>query len=222
LSAADLIPVFSWLALRGHCRYCGKKIDDTPLVEVAMPLMFVMSYLWWPQPLQVQGQGIYDLVLWLILLVCLLILMVYDFKWMLLPDKVVFPVIGLSVLYVAGNVIVYNAAWGYLINAVLAVVMVSGLFAVLHFASGGRWIGFGDVKLAIALGLLAGTPANAMLLLFVASLAGTLVALPLVIAGKAGRKTKLPFGPLLIFGTFVVVLFGERILAWYTSLFWQG
>jgi len=218
LAAKDLLPVLSWVLLKGRCRYCKRRIDDNPLIEVALPALFVLSYIWWPQPLS--GQGLFDFVLWLILLVAFLILTAYDLRWMLLPDKVVFPVIALAVVYVLGNTLLFGAdAWN-LLRAALAVCIVSGLFAALYSLSRGRWIGFGDVKLGIALGLLAGAPAQAALLLFVASLAGTLISLPLVVGGKAGRKTKLPFGPLLLIGTFVVQLFGTQIVAWYTGLIW--
>jgi len=218
LAAKDLIPVLSWLALRGRCRYCRKRIDDNPLVELMLPILFTASYLWWPQPLS--GQGLFDFVLWLILLVAFTILTVYDLKWLLLPDAVVFPVIALAAAYVLGNIFIFGAdAWD-LLRAALSVLIISGLFAALYNLSRGQWIGFGDVKLGIALGLLAGVPAQAALLLFVASLAGTIIALPLVIGGKAGRKTKLPFGPLLLVGMFVVQLFGGHIVSWYTSLIW--
>jgi prepilin signal peptidase PulO-like enzyme (type II secretory pathway) len=94
----------------------------------------------------------------------------------------------------------------------------SGLFYLLFQLSKGTWIGGGDVKLAIALGLIAGDPLRAMLILFMASLVGTLAALPTLIKNKNKRGIKLPFGPLLIAGTIIVQLFGADMIAWYTSL----
>ena len=217
LAAKDLVPVLSWVWLRGKCRYCHKPIDDNPLVELTLPLLFVASYLWWPLPLH--GQGLFDFIVWLLLLIGFVILAVYDLRWLLLPNVVVFPVIGVSAAYVLSNVVFFHAPVRNLLQAALGVVIVSGLFWVLFQVSKGRWIGFGDVKLAIALGLLAGTPAKAVLLLFFASFLGTLVALPLVAAGQAGRKTKLPFGPLLLAATVLVQLFGSDVIDWYTGLF---
>jgi leader peptidase (prepilin peptidase)/N-methyltransferase len=89
---------------------------------------------------------------------------------------------------------------------------------LLWKASKGKWIGFGDVKLGIALGLLAGGALEACMVLFFASFIGVLISTPLVIAGKASRKTQLPFGPLLIAGTVLVQLFGADVIDAYTRL----
>src|SRR4051812_5509965 len=76
LSVWDLIPVVSWLWLRGRCRYCKKPIEDSPLVELAMAAVFVTSYAFWPQPLH--GGQILLFVTWLACSVGLLALLVYD------------------------------------------------------------------------------------------------------------------------------------------------
>jgi leader peptidase (prepilin peptidase)/N-methyltransferase len=94
----------------------------------------------------------------------------------------------------------------------------SGLFYALFEISKGKWIGFGDVKLAIVLGLLAGGVVPALLVLFTASLLGSAWSLPLVLRGKANRKSHLPFGPMLILGLVMVVLVGQSIIDWYSSL----
>src|SRR5688572_14928277 len=76
LAALDLIPVLSWLMLRGKCRYCGKPIDDSPLTELALPALFVVSYIFWPQPLV--GVGLFEFVLWIVFLTGFLALAIYD------------------------------------------------------------------------------------------------------------------------------------------------
>ncbi|HSX32245.1 MAG TPA: prepilin peptidase [Candidatus Saccharimonadales bacterium] len=215
LAAKDLIPVVSWLWLGGKCRYCKKPIPDTPATELVVPTLFVLSYLFWPLPLS--GAGLFTFVLWLVFIVAFVALAMYDFKWFLLPDKIVFVVIGLAIVQV-GMVAIWTGKWQDAGMAVLAAAILTGTFLLLFEISKGKWIGFGDVKLAIALGLLAGTPLKALLLLLVASGIGTIVALPMVLKGKAGRKTKLPFGPLLIAGTIVTVLWGQTIADWYLNL----
>lgn len=216
LAAKDLVPVLSWLYLRGKCRYCHKPIPDSPLVELALPILFVLSYAYWPQPLS--GVGLYEFAFWLVFLIGFLALAVYDFKWFLLPDVIVFPLIGLAVVQVVGKWVFFGANWHDLLGSVVGAVVISGLFYLIHKISKGMWIGFGDVKLAIVLGLLAGGALPALLVLFVASVAGSLFSLPLVIAGKANRKSHLPFGPMLIGGLLVVVLFGQAMLDWYIGL----
>jgi len=89
----------------------------------------------------------------------------------------------------------------------------------LYQLSGGKWIGGGDVKLALALGLIAGSPLKAMLALFIASLLGTLVSLPQISGGKRGLKQHIPFGPYLLTGAFVVMVWGKRLVSWYTGQF---
>lgn len=216
LASKDLVPVLSWLSLGGRCRYCHKPIPDSPLVELALPVLFLISYTAWPLPLQ--GLGLYEFIFWLIFLVAFLALAVYDLRWYLLPDVIVFPIIGLAAIQVLGSWIWFDHSWQAIVGPLLGAALLSGIFALLHFISKGKWIGFGDVKLAIALGLLAGSMAHALLLLFIACIIGSIIAVPLIVMGKAGRKSHLPFGPLLLAGMVVVQLWGTAIVTWYVNL----
>jgi prepilin signal peptidase PulO-like enzyme (type II secretory pathway) len=217
LAPQDLVPVFSWLFLRGKCRYCKKPIPDTPLTELVTPALFVLSYAYWPLPLH--GVGLFQFVLWLAFLVGFVILAAYDIRWYILPDKVVFPLMGLAAVWVLGSwAITGLRGWREVVGSVVAAIIISGMFFVLHQASKGKWIGFGDVKLGIVLGLVAGGAVQACLVLFFASFIGMLISLPLVLAGRATRKTQLPFGPLLLAGTIISVLFGQGIINWYSGL----
>lgn len=216
LAAKDLVPVVSWLLLGGKCRYCHKPIPDSPIVELVLPILFVLSYTYWPESLH--GAGLFDFVLWLVFLVGFVALAVYDLKWFLLPDVVVFPLIGLAILQLLGMLIFFDAGWQAVWGSLVGVGVISGLFYLIFVCSKGAWIGFGDVKLGVVLGILAGGALPALLVLFVASLLGVVVSVPLVLAKKANRKSHLPFGPLLIVGVIVVVLFGQSMVNWYTGL----
>ena len=214
LAAKDLVPVFSWLVLRGKCRYCRKPIGwQYPLVELLTAVVFILSYIWWPQPFV--GQGIWDFIWWLAIGVILIALAVYDARWFLLPDKLVFPLLLCGLIMLAGDVVIFNADVKVFFGAILASVLLSGLFYVLFAISNERWIGGGDVKLGLALGLLAESPLLALLLLFIASLFGSLAGLPYLLRGK--RNVRIPFGPFLIAATAIVVLFGSSILDLYRS-----
>lgn len=217
LGPLDLIPVFSWLYLRGKCRYCHKKIDDSPLVELTLPALFVASYLFWPFTLQ--GSALFEFVLWLIFLTGFLALAVYDLRWFLLPDKIVFPLAGLAVLQTI-TVTIWEKDWYVLLAAASGIAVISGLFYLLFQATKGTWIGGGDVKLGLVLGPLAGGVIESFLLLFTASMLGVLAALPMILQGKASGKTQIPFGPLLIAGLIIVKLFGSGVINWYTALFY--
>lgn len=217
LGPGDLIPIISWLWLRGKCRYCRKKIDDSPLTELALPILFVTSYFFWPTPLQ--GSSMLEFGLWLVFLVGFVALALYDLRWYLLPDRLVFPLIGLAVLQVV-VLSVWNQDWRLALTAAAGAMVISGLFYLLFRLSNETWIGGGDVKLGIVLGLLAGGVLQSFLLLFAASFIGVLAAIPLIIQGKAHRHMQLPFGPLLIAGLILVKLFGATVIGWYTNLFY--
>jgi prepilin signal peptidase PulO-like enzyme (type II secretory pathway) len=73
------VPVLSWLVLRGRCRSCQGPIEDSPLVEVAMPSLFVLSYVLWPLPLK--GLGLVPFSAWLVLGACTIGLIAYRFRW---------------------------------------------------------------------------------------------------------------------------------------------
>ncbi|HUC89833.1 MAG TPA: prepilin peptidase [Patescibacteria group bacterium] len=216
LAAKDLIPVLSWVILRGKCRYCHKRITDNPLAELLVPALFVVSYLAWP-PLS--GQALFDFVFWLIFIIGFTALALYDLKWFLLPDVIIFPLVALAFLQVAGDWLLFDHSWRMLPGPAIGAAVISGIFYFLYAVSKGKWIGFGDVKLAIILGLLAGSAMKSLLVMLIASLAGTFIALPMVIQGKADRKSHLPFGPLLIVGMIIVQLWGSGIINWYTGLF---
>lgn len=215
LGAWDLIPVVSWVLLKGKCRYCHEKIEDSPLTELALPALFLVSYFFWPMAFE--GRGLADFVLWLVFLTGFLALTLYDLRWFLLPDKIVFPLVALAVMQVTGAAI-YESDWLLLADAALGVLVVSGIFYVLFLLSKEQWIGGGDVKLGIVLGLLAGGLFEGFLLLFVASVAGLIAAIPLLVQGKAHRKTQLPFGPFLILALIIVKLWGVDIIDWYGGL----
>lgn len=217
LTAADLLPVVSWLTLRGKCRYCHQKISwQYPVVELATATLFVVSYLFWPEFLS--GLEIAAFGLWLISLAGLIALVVYDIRWMLLPNKVVFPLYGVAVLFVAARMLHEQSLWP-LIGALLGVLIGGGLFYVLFQVSKGKWIGGGDVKLGFLLGALVGGPLPALMLLFFASLLGSIIGGVLLASKKASRKTRIPFGPFLIAAAIITILFGQQISEWYVDFF---
>lgn len=221
LAPWDLIPVFSWLLLRGRCRYCRKGISaQYPLVELITSLFFVLSYIF--SPFGHAHVGVFEFTFWLIFLPAFVALFIYDLRWLLLPDRIVFFLIGLAVLELVLEILIFKTGLHSVLYAIVAAGCLSGLFFALHVFSKGTWIGFGDVKLAIVLGLLAGTVPKVLLLLFLAAGFGTLVAVPMLIRGKATAKTQLPFGPFLLISAVVVVLFGGHIVSWYTNFFQLG
>lgn len=218
LGAHDLVPVLSWLSLRGKCRYCKKPISKQyPFVEIAVTLFFVGSYIFWPYVLA-------DIIswvlfgLWLVAGVMLAILFIYDLKWLLLPDKVVFPLIGVGVLTVIAKLITAQDITVTLINTAFAALILSGIYLIVFIWSKGSWIGFGDVKLGLALALLLGDWQLALLTLFLANLIGCIVVIPAMAQNKLKRSSHIPFGPFLIAGFIIAGLFGPDLIHWYFAL----
>ena len=209
LAPQDLVPLLSWLALRGRCRYCRKPIAwQDPVVELLTSALFVVSYLAWP--LGTHGLGLVQLCFWLVFVVGFVALAVYDLKWYILPDRIIFPMVGLAVIQIAVALTVFHAGWLQLMGSIWGIVFASGIFFLLYQVSDGKWIGGGDVKLGLLLGLIIGGPMRSLLLLFLASLLGTLVSLPMLAVGKAKRTTLIPFGPFLIAAAFIIELFGSH------------
>ncbi|HVV25455.1 MAG TPA: prepilin peptidase [Candidatus Saccharimonadales bacterium] len=214
LVAKDLVPLLSWLSLGGKCRYCGRPIaKQYPLVELATALLFIASYVWWPAALHGFEIGVF--VWWLILLVGLMALTVYDLRWFLLPNRILYPAGVAAFVMMLISIINADSPLKALLNAVLAVAIGGGIFYALFQFSEGKWIGGGDVKLGWLLGLVAGTPGRSVLFIFLASFLGTLVSLSLLKSQRLSKNSLIPFGPFLIAGLIITQLFGADILHWY-------
>jgi leader peptidase (prepilin peptidase)/N-methyltransferase len=215
----DLLPVLSWLSLHGKCRYCRAPIGwQYPLVEASTAVLFVGSYIFWPTVLS--SSASYALFgLWLAALVAFVALIVYDIRWMLLPNKIVFPLMAIGATTAFVNVTVSPTPANTLLMALSSLAVAGGIFYALFQISDGAWIGGGDVKLGFAIGLILGSPILAFLMLFVASLLGLLVATPSVLAKKSKLGAKIPFGPFLIASTFTTSLFGQSVIDWYSTTF---
>lgn len=213
----DLLPLVSWLSLRGKCRYCRAPIGRfEPLIELAMAAFFVLSFIVWPFELATP-LAIMQFIVWLLAGAGLAILFVYDLRWFLLPNVVMFSVIGVGV---ASALLVFAQApdlLGAVTNVLSSIFILSGLYLIIYLISKGQWIGFGDIKLGLALALLLADWRLALLALFAANLIGCLIVIPGMLSGKITRTTRIPFGPLLIVGTLVSFFAGRFILAMYFS-----
>lgn len=211
----DLIPLISWVSLQGRCRYCHKSIGWLePLVELGTATFFVLSYMWWPTPLT-SGAEVAHLVVWLVAGIALAILFIYDVKWFLLPDPAIFFVIGLGVINAVLVLVDSHFAVAQVASIFYSCAILSGIYYVIYILSAHKWVGFGDIKLGLALALLLSDWQLAVLALFFANLIGTVIFLPFMLSGKLKRQAHVPFGPLLIGGWLVAGLFGAQIISWY-------
>lgn len=217
LKVGDLIPVLSWLYLRGKCRNCKKPIGvQYPLVELLTAGLFILSYIFWPYGFDVAG--IVRFGAWLMTLTGFMALVVYDLRWTLLPNRIVFP---LGWLWVATTILlaIIESSPQYILNALLGALVGGGIFYILFQVSNEQWIGGGDVKLGFVLGLVVASPLKALLVIFLASYIGTLVALAGFIGKKHALSRHIPFGPSLMAATCIILFFGDNLISWYMDLF---
>lgn len=190
LAWLDLIPIFSFLFLRGKCRYCRKPIHwQYPLVELSSGLLFLGAYWRW-------GMGHpLDLVFSTYLLAIFLALGVSDARYLILPDKVIMAGAAGGLLYglaerfggLRGGYGIFRPDhwWG------------AGLFFIvlylMWFFSKGTWLGLGDAKLMALVGLVFGWR-GAAFIFYTAIVIGGIIGLVLYLSRRANLKTKLPLG----------------------------
>ncbi|MFH0906645.1 MAG: prepilin peptidase [bacterium] len=213
----DLIPVLSFLFKKGKCSYCDKEISwQYPLVELATGALFVLALC---QFSSFAGKFDFFNFFYYLLIICfLLIIFVYDLKHYIIPDKIVFPAILLVLVIkiIARFVFDSDINW---FSDLLATFSASGFFLFLVLISKGKWMGLGDVKLAILMGLVLGWP-NILLALFLSFFVGAIVGLGLIAFGKKCLKSEVPFGPFLAGATIFVMLGGSYFSNWLNSLFY--
>jgi leader peptidase (prepilin peptidase) / N-methyltransferase len=211
LSLLDLIPVFSWVASRGKCRYCGESFSIRyALWEAVTGGLFVLTA-------AVLGP-VYELIPGLVLVSMLVAIVQTDLEHMIIPDKIVLfgciagvllriwihprPLWQYGVAFVAGGLILYGIA-------------LLGQLLLKKESMGG-----GDIKLLAVLGLYIGIQGT-VLTLFLASVIGLFVSLFLILARIVRKEEPIPFGPYLAMGAYIVYLWGDSLLNGYLHLIVQ-
>lgn len=212
----DLIPVMSWLALSGKCRYCHKKISiQYPLVELLVAFLAIFSLALWPFELTGVVSWI-SLGLWLSALPLLVALVIYDIKYMIMPTALIYILDVIAVLFALSLAFEFKNI-DFVVSPLIGSALIGGFFWALHIFSKGKWIGGGDVRFGFSMGLFLGWQ-KAVLGLAIASYLGTALVIVLLILGKYHKKMRLPFGPFLITGTFIALLYGNIIIDWYKNI----
>ncbi len=220
LSWYELIPLFSFLSLKGRCLNCKTKISiQYPLVELATGLIFSFLFL------KLQDIFYSNIFLFAITYAyyatafsLLVVIAVYDLKHKIIPDilSFIFGALAFAGLF-------FFSSSGFYIHTVSILEFLSGVFIALPFAlfwliSGGKWMGLGDAKLALGIGWLVGF-ASALSGLVVAFWSGAIIGVTLVILSKnskirrMGIKSEIPFAPFLVFGAFLAFIFDLHLFA---------
>jgi leader peptidase (prepilin peptidase) / N-methyltransferase len=214
IGAGDNVPLLSYLVLRGRCRHCGNPISwRYPAVEAANGMLYLaVALLEGPSP---------RAVIHMALVTALLVLSLIDFDHQILPNAITRPGIAAGILVSIGAAVlgwagypswiesIASAAGGYLAFAAVAL--------AYRRARGVDGLGQGDWKLAAMLGAFFGWE-RMLLTILLASVAGTVVGLALMVARGRSSQHPLPLGTFLGIGGILVLLMGDPALDWYRHL----
>jgi len=227
LGPKELIPVASFVAQGGKCSKC----------KVSLSILYPISEL-------LTGAVFITFAFYLVISAFLIIIFLSDLKYMIVPDKIVFPAIGLAAIYQIGMTIyasydlyvrLSSDPFGkYLLKAglwknqsiylfsELGILFLSGLGIALFFLlliaiTKGRGMGFGDVKLGFLVGLMAGFQ-NSLVLLFTSFLLGALMSIVLILVKRKTMKDAVPFGPFIITAFYISIFFGNFLVQSYLKM----
>lgn len=203
LSPLDLIPVISYLFLRGRCRYCRTEISPLyPLGELITALSLYSIYIAFGFSLELIPASV--------LVVVLVLAVMTDLREKVILDKIT--LLSILVLLILRVFIGEEVFWYYLIGGAVGF---SLLLGIAYISKGG--MGGGDVKLYAAIGIVLG-PWLTLLSLMFASLLGAIIGYSLILTGKVKRKQPIPFAPFIWMGTIISYLVGWEIWNWYINL----
>lgn len=219
----DLVPIVSYILLRGRCRYCKEPIPSRyPAVECATAVLFALGV---AHGISVGEAAI--IVRDIVFLSFLIVLFVIDLFWMVIPDRISivawFAAFALQMViyresfFCGGNPLLCIGGHTWVIF-LFASAVGGGFFYLQYVLSKKTWVGGGDIRLGAVMGMMLGWP-QVLIGLFIAYLLGSAVAVPLLILGKKGMKSAVPFGPFLVTSTVLMLLYGTPIMSWFSQLF---
>ncbi|MCK4891200.1 MAG: prepilin peptidase, partial [Candidatus Pacebacteria bacterium] len=221
----DLIPVLSFIFLKGKCRYCEERISwQYPVVEMGTGILFIIVF-----SIQYSVFSIFYLLFWFYIVSALIVIFVYDLKHYIIPDKVIYPAIAITFIYRLFEILnfghlnlfrIWNLpaqGWSALggeignlitvFNPFIAAILASAFFLSIVLLTHGRGMGGGDVKLGFLMGLILGWPL-VLIALFLSFILGSIIGIFLILVGKKKMKSMIPFGPFLVLGTFIAMFWG--------------
>jgi leader peptidase (prepilin peptidase)/N-methyltransferase len=211
ISPRDNVPLLSWLVLRGRCRHCGERISARyPLVELLTAVLF---------GLMAWHFGVdWQLPAYLYLAAIAVALALIDLDVRRLPNAIVlpsYPVVAVLLLLPA----VADGRWDDYLRAVLGGLVLFALYFLLAFIYPAG-MGFGDVKLAGVLGAYLGWIGWGVLAVggFLGFLLGGVLGVLLMVVSRAGRKSKIPFGPFMLAGALIAVFVGQDLVDLYAGV----
>ena len=205
ISPVDNIPLLSYILLKGRCRNCKSKISiQYPIVELLTGLIYLIISL-------IYGLSIQTLI-YIILSSALIIIAFIDLNEEIVPDVISLPgiVIGFIISFFVTYISFINSALGILAGG--GIILIIGLAGSVIFKK--EAMGGGDVKLAAMIGAFLGWK-YIIVSLFLGFFLGAVTGIILILSKIKSREDLVPFGPFIVLGSFVTILWGEKIFSWY-------
>ena len=205
IKPVDNIPLLSYILLKGRCRNCGSKISiQYPVVELLTGMIYLIIYL-------IYGLSIQSLI-YIILSSALIIIAFIDLNEQIVPDVISLPGI------VTGFIISFFVPYISFINSALGVVVGGGIILIIALVGSMIFkkeaMGGGDVKLAAMIGAFLGWRYT-IISLFLGFFLGALAGIFLILSKIKSKEDMVPFGPFIVLGSLITLLWGEKIIAWY-------
>ena len=199
----DLIPLLSYALLQGKCRYCHKPLSFYyPVIETVTGILFVLVAFSLFSPF-----SFFAALYYFYLVSTLIVIFFIDLRYGIIPFKIVFFMLLLTAVW---YVILPQSI--SIFNFIVSALGVFAFFLLLFIVTKRRGLGFGDVVFVLLMGFILGFP-KIILGLYIAFLSGALISLLLVFLGKKRMKGgTIPFGPFLVFGTFVSLFWGQMLI----------
>lgn len=201
----DNIPLVSYVVLGARCRTCRVHIDVSYLcIELWMALVFV--FIGWTH-----GSDTLLIARDITIVFFLTFVFVFDARHKLIHDAMT--LIPAAILFSAALIF----EWQTFSSMLIGIICAAGFFALQYFFSRGRWIGDGDIRLGVFMGVVLGWPMT-LAALFIAYVGGALIFLPLMLRRRVAATSAIPFGALLTAATFVTMFWGQKLLSGYLAL----
>lgn len=205
--AKDNIPLLSYVLLKGRCPNCGSRISiQYPVVEFLTGLVYVIIY-------QIYGVSVQSLI-YIILSSALIIIAFIDLGEQVIPEVISLPgiVVGLILSFFVHHISFVNSALGIVLGG--GIILVIRLAGSLIFKK--ESMGIGDIELTAMIGAFLGWR-YITISLFLGFFLGALTGIFLILSKIKSREDAVPFGPFIVLGSFITLLWGEKILSWYVG-----
>lgn len=214
------VPILSFIFLQGKCAFCKKKISwQYPLIETMTGLLFLWWFMIGKSFFQLTGNSyaVIQPIFWLVVGMIFLVIFMTDMLYGLIPDSVNLFFLTVVLFYRVFLVSVGIMDPKDFVVSIITSVIIGGFFLFLVWITKGKGMGWGDVKLSPILALLLGWP-KALVALFCAFVVGAIVGLVLIAFKKKKMKQTIPFGPFLITGAMIALVWGNQIWSWYVGM----